>query len=92
MKRKHDLSDKEQFRQNVLAGEIDFDNIIKSSFQAKQLYDELKKKCHPDLFPNDAEKNSTANEISQAVSKNRHNYKKLLELKEQAKQQLNINI
>jgi hypothetical protein len=92
MKRKHDLSDREKFKQNAMEGEIDFDNTIKSVFQAKQLYDELKKKCHPDLFPNDAGKIKTANEIFQEISKNRYNYKKLLELKERAKQQLNINI
>jgi hypothetical protein len=92
MKRKHGLSDRERFKQNAMEGEIDFGNTIKSVFQAKQLYDELKKKCHPDLFPNDADKIKTANEIFQEISKNRHNFKKLLELKERAKQQLNINI
>ncbi|MDR2652908.1 MAG: hypothetical protein LBC68_11470 [Prevotellaceae bacterium] len=90
--RKCNLSDKEKFKRMILEGEPKFGDIIKSFFHAKPLYDELKKKCHPDLFPCDAEKNKIANEIFQEISKNERNYKKLLELKEQAKQQLDINI
>lgn len=92
MKGKRSISDKEKFRMNAMSGEIDFGNILKSSFLSQQLYDELKVKCHPDRFPDDEEKNRIANQIFQEISKNRHNYKKLLELKEQAKQKLNINI
>jgi hypothetical protein len=92
MKGKHNLSDKQRMKQETLDAEIDFNNIVKSSFLAQQLYDELKKKCHPDRFPLDADKNKIANEISQELAKNKRNHKRLLELKEQAKQQLNIHI
>ncbi|MDR2125484.1 MAG: hypothetical protein LBP63_01470 [Prevotellaceae bacterium] len=92
VKWQENLSRKEQFKQDALKEEIDFGNIIQSSFHAQQLYDKLKIKCHPDRFPNDAEKNEIANEIFQEIAKNKRNYKKLLELKAQAEQQLNINI
>ena len=56
-----------------------------------QLYDELKVKCHPDRFPTDKEKNTIAENIFQEISKNKNNVKRLLELKEEASQKLNIN-
>ena len=90
MKKNKNTSDNKKLKKDALSGEIDFGNILKSSFHAQQLYDELKIMCHPDRFPNDEEKNKVANQIFQEISKNRHNYNKLLELKEQAKQQLNI--
>jgi len=84
-------STKEQFKTDAKQRDIDFGNIITSSFHAKHLYDELKVKCHPDRFPNDNEKNKIALELFQEISKNKTNYKKLIELKELAKQKLNIN-
>lgn len=81
----------EQFINVTKEDEIDFGNIINSSFNVKPLYDELKVKCHPDRFPNDTEKNKIAMELSQEISKNKTNYKKLMELKELAKEKLNIN-
>jgi hypothetical protein len=79
-----------QFKRQAKEGDIDFGNIINSSFHVKPLYDELKLKCHPDRFPNDIEKNQIALELFQEISKNKTNYKKLIELKELAKQNLNI--
>lgn len=72
--------------------DIDFDNIIVSTFNARQLFDLLKVKCHPDLFSTDNEKRSIAENLFQEISKNKNNYKKLLELKEQVIQQLKIKI
>ncbi|MCP4439291.1 MAG: molecular chaperone DnaJ [Aureispira sp.] len=70
--------------------DVDFENIINSSFHVKTLYDELKIKCHPDRFPNDKEKNRVALELFQEISKNKTDHKKLTELKEIAIQKLNI--
>lgn len=81
---------KQQFKKEAKEGEIDFGNIINSSFHVKPLYDELKVKCHPDRFPTDDEKNAIALELFQEISKNRTDYKKLTELKELAKIKLNI--
>jgi hypothetical protein len=80
-----------EFKREAKSGEIDFGNIINSSFHVKPLYDELKVKCHPDRFIDDTEKNQIALELFQEISKNKTDYKKLVELKELAKQKLNIN-
>ena len=82
---------KQLFKKESLKQAIDFNNIINSSFHSIQLYDELKVKCHPDLFPIDKEKNIIAENIFQEITKNKNNYKRLLELKEEAIQKLNIN-
>ncbi len=90
-KKERTLSAKEKFKKESKDGEIDFGNIINSSFHVKPLYDELKVKCHPDKFPVDSEKNKIALELFQEIAKNRTDYKKLIELKETAKVKLNIN-
>ncbi|MFZ4741902.1 MAG: hypothetical protein ACOYLE_12135 [Bacteroidales bacterium] len=79
------------FKSESLSKEIDFNNIINSSFNSSQLYDILKVKCHPDRFPTDLVKNKIADSIFQEISMNKTNYKKLLELKEEAILKLNIN-
>lgn len=70
---------------------VDFDNVINSSFAAKELYDKLKVKCHPDRFT-DADLNKEATRLFQEIHKNKYNYKALTELKEEATDKLNINI
>ncbi len=82
---------KRKFKEESLEQEIDFNNIINSSFHSKEIYDELKVKCHPDCFPNDEEKNIIAENIFQEITENQNNVKRLLELKEDAIQKLNIN-
>ena len=82
---------KQRFKNESLKQEIDFGNIINSSFNSIQLYDELKVKCHPDRFPTDKEKNSIAENIFQEISKNKNNVKRLLELKEEAIQKQKIH-
>lgn len=84
-------SAKSKFKEESLKQEIDFNNIINSSFNSKHLYDELKVKCHPDRFPSDNEKIAYAESLFQEISKNRTNVKRLTELKEEAIQKLNIN-
>lgn len=82
---------RQKFKKESLEQEIDFNNIINSSFNSKKLYDELKVKCHPDRFPTDIEKNIIAVSIFQDITKSQNNVKRLIELKEEAKQKLNIN-
>jgi hypothetical protein len=93
IRRKSKIKDtpKTRFKKESLNGEIDFHNIIDSSFNSIQLFDELKVKCHPDRFPTDKEKNEIADSLFQEISKNKTNIKRLLELKEEAIQKLNIN-
>jgi hypothetical protein len=80
-----------QFKIEALGKKVDIDNIINSSFNSAALYNELKVKCHPDRFVTDSAKNEIANSIFQEIVKNKTNYKKLLRLKEEAKQKLNVN-
>jgi len=82
---------KQKFKEDSLKQEVDFKNIINSSFYSISLYDELKVKCHPDRFSTDKEKNTIADNLFQEITKNKTNLKRLLELKEEAKQKLDIN-
>ncbi len=88
-------SKKQMIRDKVMKeGDVDFGQTIKTAFDVKKaqaLYDVLKKRCHPDVFSPDAEKVAIADDLFQEITKNKNNYKKLLELKEMAKEKLNIN-
>ncbi|MCE1169033.1 MAG: molecular chaperone DnaJ [Sphingobacteriia bacterium] len=90
-KLKSKIAKKKQFRSEALRQDIDFNNIINSSFNSLKLYDELKTRCHPDRFPTDEEKNLIAENLFQEISKNKMNIKRLLELKEEAIQKLKID-
>ncbi len=82
---------RQRFKNESLKEDIDFGNIINSSFNSAQLYDELKVKCHPDRFSTDEEKNAIAGDLFQEITKNKNNVKRLLELKQEATEKLNIN-
>lgn len=80
-------------KKQVLAeGEIDFANLVNSSFNAEGLYKELLVKCHPDRFAPNSEMMAIANELSSKITKNKHDIKQLKALKEEARNKLNINI
>ena len=89
-KGKKTKTDRQKVRDSI-KDDVDFQNIINSSFHATELYNELKVKCHPDRFVGDDEKIAIANRIFQEISKNKMNYKRLLELKKTAVQELDIN-
>lgn len=80
----------DRFKADALKEDVDFDNVINSSFNARALYDELKVKCHPDRFVGDEAKSMVARELILNISKNRNNAKRLLELKSEAREKLNI--
>lgn len=81
-----------EIKKKVLAeGDIDFSNLVNSSFNAEGLYRDILIKCHPDRFSPDTEKMVIANELSAKITKNKHDIKRLEELKEEAKTKLNIN-
>jgi len=82
---------RQKFKKESLKQDIDFSNIINSSFNSIQLYDELKVKCHPDKFSTDKEKYDIAESLFQEITKNKTNIKRLSELKIEATQKLNIN-
>lgn len=89
MKRKPNA--KQRFKEESLSQDVDFNNIINSSFHSTELYDILKVKCHPDRFPNNPELNAIADKLFQEINKNKTNIKRLEELKIEAQQKLNIN-
>lgn len=82
---------KQQFKIESLEKEVDFNNIINSSFHSNELYDILKVKCHPDRFPTDPKLNEIAEKLFQEITKSKTNVKRLQELKIEAQQKLNIN-
>lgn len=80
-------------KKQVLAeGDIDFANLVNSSFNAEGLYKELLVKCHPDRFAPNSEMMAIANELSAKITKNKHDIKQLKALKEEAINKLSINI
>ena len=58
----------------------EMDNVIDSMFNSKPLYDELKVKCHPDLFM-DEEKKGKAQSLFQKLQKSKHNILAMNDLK-----------
>lgn len=72
--------------------EVDFNNIIKSSFLSSNLYNKLKVKCHPDRFPCDPHLNREAENLFQEIEKNKTNLTKLEELRTKAIKTLKIKI
>ncbi|GAB1360732.1 hypothetical protein MASR1M31_25660 [Porphyromonadaceae bacterium] len=81
-----------KFRDEALSQDVDFNNIINSSFNAQALYDSLKVKCHPDRFADDEAKFDIANSIFQEITKNKNNIKRLEELKKEAIINLKIKL
>jgi hypothetical protein len=88
---KRKTSERQRFRRESLSQEVDFNNIIKSSFHSTELYNALKVKCHPDRFPSDPETNAVATKLFQEIVRNKTNVKRLEELKIEAQQKLLIN-
>jgi len=86
-------SERDDVKAKILhEGDIDFKNVIDSSFKAKALYDELKGKCHPDKFATDKELNAKATEIFSLLVKHKHDYAMLCELRDRAINELHINL
>jgi len=77
-------------KRNAKNYEVDMDNLMNSINGSKDLYKELSRTCHPDRFIN-SDKQKIAEEIFQNVSKNKRDFKKLTQLKERARIELNIN-
>ena len=70
--------------------EVDFGNIFNSMFNASALHDILKKKIHPDRFPNDPEKIAIANELTAQLNESQKNIAKMKEIQSVAKEKLGI--
>lgn len=79
---------KEEYRHPT----VQMDNIVNDIFNSKPLYEALARKCHPDKFPKDEQKQAIATRLMQEITKNKTNTKRLEELKEQAEKELGIQI
>lgn len=79
-----------QTKQKMKDGEICFDSVIQNAFHSKDLYDQLKIKCHPDRFASSPELQPIATELFALLVKNRYNHQALLELKERMEKELNV--
>ena len=82
----------QEFKDNAMKGETDFGNTMTSIFHSQKLYNTLKIVCHPDRFAPDVEKQQTADKLFQELTENKTNYKKLLEIKDLAENELGIKI
>ena len=90
----HKYANTERHRQKkkILAEEnVDFDNVIDSSFRAKPLYDSLKRKCHPDLLQ-DNEKKRIATDIFAELVRCKYDYEALQKIQKRAVYELNVKI
>ena len=58
----------------------DMGNLVNSMFNSKPLYDELKIKCHPDLFLDDGQKD-VATKLFQKLQKSKYDINAMKTLK-----------
>lgn len=77
-------------RKRILNEDVDFGNLINSAFHSEELWNSLRKKCHPDRFGGDEKKIKIAGEIQAAINENKNNVKVLHELKIRAEKELDI--
>jgi hypothetical protein len=73
------------------SSQVDMGNVMNSINGSKELYKQLSKRCHPDRFIN-SEKQELAETIFQDITKHKRNFQKLSELKERAKEELEIKM
>lgn len=83
-----DAQKRKRIKNEALKGDIDFDNIITSSFKSEELYKKLVRKYHPDRFVEDAEKVAIADNLAARITQHKHDYKALLELEKEAREKL----
>ena len=84
-------AEQEKLKKKMKSGNVDFDSVINSAFHSQEMYDLLKKECHPDRFATQPELVEKATEIFALIVKNKYNHQALLELKERAEKELNIH-
>lgn len=87
---KHRNSEYYRLKQKLKSESVDFDGVINNVFHSQELYDELKKKVHPDRFVTQPELINKATEIFALIVKNKFNHKTLCELKERAEKELSL--
>lgn len=79
-----------RLRDKLRSQPVDFDHVMDNAFHSKELYDQLKTRCHPDRFVGDPLLVEKATRIFASLVKNKYNRQELLKLKEQAEKELNV--
>ena len=81
-------SKQQHYKSRVMkdTADVDFFTITHDWDKAKRLYDELKKKCHPDLYS--GEQNETATRIFQLLMQKKYDYAELLKIKKMVEKEL----
>lgn len=81
-----------KYKQKVMqeTSSVNFSSITHDWLTAKQLYDVLKLKCHPDKFSGELEEEAT--HLFQRIMQNKYNYAELLKVKADAIVKLGISI
>ncbi|MBQ8531174.1 MAG: hypothetical protein IJ430_08455 [Parabacteroides sp.] len=79
-----------QLKQKMKSEPVDFNGVINNAFYSQELYDMLKKKCHPDRFSTNPILEEKATKIFALIVENKYNYKALSLLKSRAEKELNI--
>lgn len=84
------LRKKHQIKREVIeeTAQVDISTVTHNWKKAKQLYDVLKRDCHPDKFG--ADKQEDATRIFQLVMQNKYKYQELLAVKQEAAEKLGI--
>ena len=70
--------------------DVDLGNMFDSMFNASKLHSILKKKIHPDRFPNDPEKIRIANDLTAKLNEAQNNIAKMKDIQDLAKEKLGI--
>ncbi len=70
--------------------DVDLGNMFNSMFNATTLHETLKRKIHPDRFPNDPEKIKIANELTAQLNESQNNIARMKEIQAIAAEQLGI--
>jgi hypothetical protein len=76
---------------NAKSTSIDMNDLMNNINGSKDLYKNLSRACHPDKFLN-TDMYKKAEEIFQEITLNKRNYKRLVELKNEAIRELQITI
>lgn len=87
---KHRSSEHYRLKRKLKSESVDFDGVINNAFHSQELYNELKKKVHPDRFSTQPELIDKATEIFALIVKNKFNHKALCELKVRAERELGV--
>ena len=70
--------------------EVDLNNVFNSMFNSKNLYDTLKRKIHPDKFPNNDDHFKIATELASQLNEHKNDFEKLKEIKSIAEEKLGL--